>query len=259
VTTLSGRIRAIPTWQVTLGAALLALGFLIAAQLAAEGPRVRYTSQERTPLVETVQDLQRQQDQLKAQVLDARAAIQQLEAAGEGGAAVSKQLNDQLQNARIAAGLVALTGPGLVIQLSDSSLPVPSDGNSQDYLVSGLDVLTVVDELWAAGAQGIAVNGERVVVSTGIVDIGGSVVVNGAYITAPYQITAIGPKTMFDTLTRQPGFVDFIRARGEAFGIGVSYATPDSVDLPAYAGSMNLRYGSPTASPSPSPAPSGAP
>ena len=259
MTTLSGRIRAIPTWQVTLGAALLALGFLIAAQLAAEGPRVRYTSQERTPLVETVQDLQRQQDQLKAQVLDARAAIQQLEAAGEGGAAVSKQLNDQLQNARIAAGLVALTGPGLVIQLSDSSLPVPSDGNSQDYLVSGLDVLTVVDELWAAGAQGIAVNGERVVVSTGIVDIGGSVVVNGAYITAPYQITAIGPKTMFDTLTRQPGFVDFIRARGEAFGIGVSYATPDSVDLPAYAGSMNLRYGSPTASPSPSPAPSGAP
>ena len=47
------RLRAIPTWQVTLGVALLALGFLIAAQLASEGPRVRYTTQERTPLVET--------------------------------------------------------------------------------------------------------------------------------------------------------------------------------------------------------------
>ncbi len=252
---LVSRIRGIPSWQVTLGFALLALGFLIAAQLASEGPRVQYTTQERTPLVATVQDLQKQQEQLKQEVLDARAAIQQLEAAGEGGAAVTQQLNAQLQNAQVAAGLAAMTGPGLVIQLSDSSLAVPPDGNEQDYLVSGADVLTVVDQLWAAGAEGIAINGERVVISTAVVDIGGSVVVNGAYVAAPYQITAIGPGTMFDTLTHQPAFADFIRARSEAFGIGVSYATPDAVDLPAYAGSINLRYGSATATPLPTAVP----
>lgn len=249
---LVGRVRTIPSWQVTLGLSLLVLGFLIAAQMASEGPRVQYTTQERTPLVATVQDLQKQQDQLKQQVLDLRAAIQQLEATGEGGAAVTQQLNSQLQQAQIAAGLVAMSGPGLVIQLSDSTLTVPPDGNEQDYLVSGSDVLTVVDQLWAAGAEGMAINGERVVVSTAIVDIGGSVVVNGAYVAAPYQVSAIGPSTMFDTLTHQAAFADFIRARSEAFGIGVSYATPDSVNLPAYAGSMNLRYG--IAVPTPSPA-----
>lgn len=255
MTALVSRVRSIPSWQITLGIALLALGFLIAAQMASEGPRVQYTTQERTPLVSTVLDLQKQQDQLKQQVLDARAAIQQLEAAGEGGAAVTKQLNDQLQNAEIAAGLVAMSGPGLVIQLSDSTLTVPADGNQQDYLVSGADVLTVVDQLWAAGAEGIAINSERVVVSTAVVDIGGSVVVNGAYVAAPYQITAIGPSSLFDTLTHQQGFADFVRARSEAFGIGVSYATPDSVDLPAYAGSINLRYGSATATPAPTAVP----
>ena len=36
--TVMRRIRAIPSWQVTLGFALLALGFLIAAQLASEAP-----------------------------------------------------------------------------------------------------------------------------------------------------------------------------------------------------------------------------
>jgi uncharacterized protein YlxW (UPF0749 family) len=256
MTSIAGRIRAIPTWQITLGFALLALGFLIAAQLAAEGPRVRYTSQERTPLVETVQELQRQQDQLKAQVLAARAAIASFEATGEGGAAVTKGLNDQLRQAQIAAGLVAMSGPGLVIQLSDSTIPVPADGNEQDYLVSGSDVLIVVDQLWAAGAEGIAVNGERVVVSTAIVDIGGSVVVNGAYVAAPYQITAIGPDTMLDRLTQQQGFVDFIRSRREAFGIKVDFATPaKGVDLPAYAGAMNLRYGRPGATPLPTAVP----
>src|SRR5262249_35082397 len=52
-----GRIRRIPSWQVTLGVALLLLGFLVAAQLAAEGPRIRYASQERTGLVDTAQSL----------------------------------------------------------------------------------------------------------------------------------------------------------------------------------------------------------
>jgi uncharacterized protein YlxW (UPF0749 family) len=255
MTTLAARIRGIPSWQVTLGLALLALGFLIAAQLASEGPRIRYTSQERTPLVETALDLQAQQDGLKQQILELRASIQDKEAAGQGGAAVTRDLNSQLEKARIAAGLVALTGSGVVIQLSDSSVAVPPDGSERDYLVSGQDVLTVVEELWLAGAESLAVNGERVAVVTAIVDIGGSVLVNSAYIAPPYQVSAIGPKDMFDRLTRSAGFVDFIRARSETFGIGVAYAVSDTVDLPAYAGSVNLRYGRVQASPSPTVAP----
>ena len=73
--TVRGRVRAIPTWQLTLGAALLGLGFLIAAQLGSEGPRIRYTTQERTPLLETATGLQAQQDELKDQLLDLRAQI----------------------------------------------------------------------------------------------------------------------------------------------------------------------------------------
>ena len=63
--TLIARLRTIPSWQITLGAALLGLGFLIAAQLSSEGPRVRYTTQERTPLVETATELQHRQGQSK--------------------------------------------------------------------------------------------------------------------------------------------------------------------------------------------------
>ena len=101
------RLRAIPTWQVTLGVALLALGFLIAAQLASEGPRVRYTTQERTPLVETVNELQTQQDALKSRILDLRSQVQLVEGQGEGSEVQVRQLNDRLQQARIAAGLIS--------------------------------------------------------------------------------------------------------------------------------------------------------
>jgi uncharacterized protein YlxW (UPF0749 family) len=266
VTALAARVRAIPSWQLTLGAALAALGFLVAAQLASEGPRIRYTSQERTPLVETALDLQQEQEQLKQQILDLRGEIDQLEATGQGGAAVTQDLNHQLQDARTAAGLVALQGPGLVIQLTDSTVPRPPDANENDYLVSGTDVLTVVEELWQAGAEGIAVNGERVTVATAVVDIGGSVLVNSAYLAPPYQVSAIGPSDMFDKLTHSQGFADFVRARAEAFGIGVGYATqacaqpPQScVDLPAYAGLVTLRHGTPDVSAPPASAPPASP
>jgi uncharacterized protein YlxW (UPF0749 family) len=255
VSAVASRLRAIPTWQVTLTAALLVLGFLIAAQLAAEGPRIRYTSQERTPLVETALDLQAQQDALKTRILGLRAEIGDLEATGEGGAAVTKALNDELQAARLAAGLVAVEGPGLVIQLTDSTAAAPPDANERDYLVSGTDVRTVVEELWLAGAEGIAVNGERVTVGTAIVDIGGSVLVNSAYLAPPYQVAAIGPDDMFDRLTQSPTFVDLVRARAETFGIDIRYAVKNTVDdpveLPAYAGSINLRFGRPEPSGTP--------
>ena len=122
----AGRFRSIPTWQITLGLALLALGFLIAAQLAAEGPRVTYTTQERTPLVNSALELQRQQDELKAQIVALRDQIQQLEDQGQGTTATVRDLNDRLEQARIAAGLIPLRGTGLVLRLADSTQSRPS-------------------------------------------------------------------------------------------------------------------------------------
>jgi len=255
--TIGARLRAIPSWQVTLGIALLGLGFLVAAQLAAEGPRVRYTTQERSPLVETATDLQADQEILKAAVLDVRTKIQAAEHAGEGSAALVKGLNDQLQDARIAAGLIPLTGTGIVLQLEDSLEPGDPEGNTEDLLVGARDLRTIVEELWAAGAEAIAVNGERMTPATAVIDIGPSVLVNSAYLAGPYQVTAMGPPDLYARLSASPGFVDFIRARAEAWGLRVSIAEPESVDMPAFAGTVTLRYARPQASPATSGDPGG--
>lgn len=249
MTTLTARIRAIPSWQVTLGAALLVLGFLIAAQLAAEGPRIRYTTQERSPLVETALGLQAQQDDLKGRIVGLRTSIQEIEKQGAGSAAVVSGLNDRLQQARIAAGLIPLTGTGIVLRFEDSSEPVSPDGNESDYLVGAADLRTVVALLWQTGAEAIAVNGERIAGSTAIVDIGGSMLVNAAYVAGPYQVTALGPKDLFSRLSATPGWQEFVRTRRGAFGLGIAWAEPDSVDIPAYAGSVNLRESRAVASP----------
>ncbi len=254
MTTLAERIRRIPSWQVTLGVALLALGFLVAAQLAAEGPRVRYTSEERTPLVETALSLQATQDDLKKQIVQLRSEIQVLEADSAGSQATIRTLNDQLEQARIAAGLIKMTGTGLVLKLEDSNRPVAPGANEADYVVSAADLRTVVDQLWLAGAEGIAINDERLATSSAIIDIGGAVLVNTAYLAGPYQVAAIGPADLFARVSVQPGFQEFVVTRVGGFGLDLSRAEPPTVELPAFAGSVTLDQSRAVATPVPDPA-----
>ncbi len=252
---LGDRIRAIPTWQVTLGVALLALGFLVAAQLAAEGPRIRYTSQERSPLVETALELQRQQDDLKQRIAELRTELQDLERQGQGTTTLVVELNAQLEAARIAAGLLPLTGTGIVLQLADSAQPIPDGANESDYLVTSQDIRTVVAELWLAGAEAISVNGERVTVSTGVLDIGPSILVNSAYLSPPYQIAAIGPPDLIGQLGVSQGWREFIQRRQGTFGLDITFAEPESVSVPAFAGGLVLRESHVVQSAAPSAAP----
>jgi uncharacterized protein YlxW (UPF0749 family) len=196
-------------------------------------------------LVETASQLQARQDELKARILELRARIQSTEQAGQGSAALVRELNDDLQTARVAAGLIPLTGTGIVLELEDSVEPPAPGSESADYLVGARDIRAVVEELWAAGAEAIAVNGERIVPTSAIIDVGPSILVNAAYLAGPYQVTALGPEDLYSRLSGSTGFVDLIRTRAQGYGIGVAVAEPEAVDVPAFAGTVTLRYARP--------------
>jgi uncharacterized protein YlxW (UPF0749 family) len=244
VSGLLTRLRSLPSVQVTLAMALLVLGFLIAAQISAAGPRIRYSTEERTPLIETALSLQSQQEALKTQILGLRSRIGELEAQDPGAAESLRRLYGQLEEARLAAGLIAVTGRGLAFRLEDGT----QGGGGVDALVSARDVRILVEELWLAGAQGIAINGERLVGSTAIIDIGGSILVNSAYLAPPFTITAIGPADLYQRLQASVAFAEFVRGRIEPSGLRLSVAELEKADLPAFAGTVGLRYARPAAS-----------
>ncbi len=106
----------------------------------------------------------------------------------------------------------------------------------------------LVRELWLAGAEGIAINGERVAATTAVIDIGGSLLVNSAYLAPPYTIRAVGPPDLYDRLRSSVSFVDFVQGRVDRSGLSLSVAELPSVDLPAFAGTVNLRFGQPAPS-----------
>ncbi|TAK00280.1 MAG: DUF881 domain-containing protein [Chloroflexota bacterium] len=249
MTAVVARLRALPSWQVTLSGALFVLGFLIAAQLAAEGPRVRYTSQERAPLIETALGLQDQQNALQAQILDLRARIVELEAEEPGSEALVREINAALEHARLAGGLVQITGPGIIFRLEDAENP----GTERDSLVTARDIRTLVQELWLAGAEAISINGERVTTTTAILDIGNAILANSAYLAPPYEVRTIGADDLYERLTTSASFVEFVRSRIEPYGLRLSFSELDEVTVPAYAGTIRSHYARPEPSASPIP------
>lgn len=251
VTTL---LRGASSWRTTLVVALGALGFLIAVQVQSQAPRARYTTQERDPLVRSALELQAQQDALKGAILAERARIEELEATGEGNAALVGSLNERLDAARLAAGLIPLHGPGVVIRLEDGP-SAPGVGDAGERAVNARDVRTVVEELWLAGAEAIDVNRERIVASTALLDIGGSVLANAAYLTPPYDIAAIGAPGLYARLSASDGFASFVRARAGTLGIRIRFAELDDLPVAAYAGTVTLRHGRPIPSATPAAAP----
>jgi uncharacterized protein YlxW (UPF0749 family) len=257
VSAVTGRLRRVPGWQWTFAVALLALGFLIAVQLGAEGPRVRYSSSERPPLLETARELDAAQAALQERILSLRDQIAAAEVASAGNDQAVTDLNEGLAAARLAAGLVEIEGPGIVVRIDDSGLPVPPGEAAADYLVSASDLRDLVVELWQAGAEAMSVNGERVVETTALTDIGSSILVNSAYLQPPYDLSVIGPEGLYDRLTTSPGFIDLVRTRVQDYGLELGFLPSDAVVVPAFAGAVSLTQGRPEATPVP--AASGAP
>ena len=59
----------------------------------------------------------------------------------------------------------------------------------------------MVEELWLAGAEAVSSQRRaRRARSSAIIDIGGSILVNSAYLSPPYQVKAIGPADLYDRL-----------------------------------------------------------
>ncbi len=260
--TVMRRIRAIPSWQVTLGVALLALGFLIAAQLASEGPRVRYTTQERTPLVETANELQTQQDGLKAQILDLRAKIQTIETQGQGSADLVGQLN-------------AAAPGGAHLRRSDRAdgdrdrPPARGFGDAGPARRKRVRLPRRVARhpvSWSSSCGARAPRRSRSTANGSRRPRRSSTSAPRCWSTRrisrrPTRSPPSALPDLYDRLSKAQGFIDFLHARSAGYGIRVSVAEPASVDVPAFVGTVTLRYSRPLASPSgaPSARPSASP
>lgn len=225
----------------TISSACFVLGGLSAVGLRS----VQRINEEQARAQQGLTLVQKQADDLAAKYKeseDARAAMKrelaavQTTLAGRGKLSVQQinALNNRIKELQLLAGLTPVTGPGLRITLQDN--PEVAKENSEGALpglpgiVHDYDVLQVVNELRAAGADAIAVKGIRITGYTPIRCVGPAILINGRPVPAPFVIEAIGdPGDLHSALSMPNGIVDNLKNTG---GIQVSVAEVKSLRLP---------------------------
>jgi uncharacterized protein YlxW (UPF0749 family) len=177
-------------------------------------------------------DLTAQLEQLQAEV--GRTRDQLL-----ASSAVGQEALDALAKAEQGAAAVPVTGPGLLVTLANADPkadqdPVggTSEGDTRGRVRDG-DLQLVVNALWAAGAEAVSINGQRLGPTTAIRFAGEAVLVDFRPVTNPYEVSAIGdPETLKNHFLASPE-VSALAAISESFGLRFDFAQEDQLTLPA--------------------------
>jgi uncharacterized protein YlxW (UPF0749 family) len=222
---------------------LLAGGLFITSSVASDGTDLR--AGRYGDLSTVVQQATEEVDELQAE----RAAL------SEEVERLTAELNDtgvspvqeKVRRLEVPAGLGAMKGPGLTVELDDAPNDEFADPDvDQNFLVvHQQDIQAVVNAMWAGGAEAMTIQGQRVISTTGIKCVGNTVVLHGIPYSPPYVITAVGdPATMLTSLQDSP-YVESYMTWVEQHDLGWNVMPHSEVELPPYKGSLDLEYARP--------------
>ncbi|WP_456845037.1 DUF881 domain-containing protein [Cellulomonas sp. P5_C6] len=142
-----------------------------------------------------------------------------------------QSLRDQVEADSVHSGVVAVTGPGLRLVLTDAPSDDP-DTEDPELRVQDVDLQVVVNGLWAAGAEAVAVNGERLTAMTAIRSAGDAVLVDLVALSSPYTVEAIGDAVGMQTALARASAGQHLATLRSTFGIGVQLTSQSSLSLP---------------------------
>ncbi|MDI7277071.1 MAG: DUF881 domain-containing protein, partial [Anaerolineae bacterium] len=181
--------------------------------------------------------------QLKAQIAELRRDLAEAQRQAAKDTEMLTTISAELERERERAGLMALSGPGLLVQLDDSRMLAQASGPEAElYIVHDYDLRDVVNLLWAAGAEAISINDERLVNTTSIYCVGSTIMVNDTRLSPPYVIRAIGDRQRMAPLVENPAFLADLRHKVQVYGLQFGLNWANQVDVPGYSGTFSVRY-----------------
>ena len=213
--------------KVLIAIVLMVLGFMLSVQY-------KVTVQQRTIRMDRVEDLS---ERLKAMETENKHLLQEINELRKKG--VDRAKDHGQERLQLLAGTTAVEGAGIEVVLDDSAIPKKANENPNLYIIHDEDLLRVLNELRAAGAEAISLNDQRIVAMSEVRCAGPTVSVNNIRSAPPYVIKAIGaPKTLTSALRLRGGVVETF----EFWGIQVKIKSQDKVQIPALKAPRNFEY-----------------
>ena len=228
-------------WAGALGVALVLVlaGYLFAANARLAGSNDSRQPQDLAGLVLVETERLRE---IEAEVQTLQGEVNRLTDAQTGGMATLDPETADLE--ALAAGRVAVAGPGLTVRLTDAPANLPQrDGiNSNDLVVHQQDLQAVINALWVGGAEAMTLQGQRVISTSAFRCVGNVLILHGQHYSPPYVVQAIGdPDALLDALLEDSAIQAYLTYVDEV-GLGWDISRESELELPAYEGRSVLTH-----------------
>ena len=220
---------------------LFIFSFIIAAQLNTVGNTdIISTGMREAELLAELQKAQDKYETLKKEHEKNQVIVEEYKTNASSNDALIASMKISLDHANLLAGLTNVKGEGVVVILQDSTdTNMPLEAG----LVHDTDIMSIVNELRAAGAEAISVNGERILSTTAIRCVGPTIQINGTKVASPFHIKAIGnSKYLESALNLRGGVVDSLKA----YGVQVEITINEGIIIDKYDETLILKYASET-------------
>jgi uncharacterized protein YlxW (UPF0749 family) len=226
-------------------AILLLLGFLVTSALVEERKREEQIPSRAAELLELVRAREAGIEELSA---EARLLSSRLADLQRAGSVESERLSEALaglDSLRLPASVVPATGPGVVVELSDSASSPQTRGELTDLRIQDVDLRLVVNALWQAGAEAVAVNGHRLGATTAIRAAGDRILVNFVGIASPYRVSAIGDPDGLESGLRETEISRQFDVWTQIYGLGFSIRSSGDLTVPGLDAAERLEWARP--------------
>ncbi len=232
-------------WQVTLLSLLLGAMLALALQMEFRLRNLGLPTSRFGARAGVALSLKESNDRLQEEVKRLLARNSEFETQLAESSNASGALKDELRELRTRAGLVPVTGPGLIIKLQDSPLKTPEEFDPQT-IIHDSDINMVLNELKAAGAEVLGIAGadrskiQRVIYRTVARCTGPGMDVNDTRLGGPYHLFAIGdPKELRAQLEMKNGVIKTLKLDVLKM---VEIEEAASLTIPEYTGSFSFKH-----------------
>ena len=203
------------------------------------------TDAEYSRILLSIQRLEAEQQQLKSKIAVLRQELAERQQIASAHTDRLQVLSIELDRQQLLAGLTPVQGPGVVVTLDDSSVQIPPGADSNAYIIHEYDLRDIINLLWMAGSEAIAINDERLVGTSSIYCVGSTVMVNNTRLSPPYLIRAIGnPRVQQDCL-RNTSHLQELKAKQRQYGLQFDAKAVANLTLPGYSGGFPLQHARP--------------
>jgi uncharacterized protein YlxW (UPF0749 family) len=220
---------------------IMVLGLLLATALAQTRRSVPDLAKERRALALRIEERTARTDALLKEVELLRSQVAAAQTSGLSISDAGREKARELSRLELAAGAVPVTGPGLRVVVDDGTTSPGDQAQDGSERVLDTDLQRLVNGLWAAGAEAVSINGQRVIGTTAIRSAGLAITVGFRPVGRPYAMEAVGdPDEIEAKFVDGPGGRWF-RTLQDNYGIVFRVSGERSLRIPA-AGGLDVRY-----------------